>query len=147
MSDLYADSDQFQYWLMQMDEQLAAFLTEVPTRLREQLDGTEGSLDALEAWLLERYPSLEAARPASQARVLDGAARYIGEILRKRTGSRWSIRFDDSFVFRGLPILIGGSAYTKMPECPLTIISASLDRRTGKYLSSVVSKTPAAAGR
>lgn len=145
MTNVTTDSDQFQYWLMQMDEDIDAFLAQLPPQVRDQLDGSERSLDVLEAWLLEKYPSTEAARPQSEARVIDGAARYVGEILRKRTGSKWSINFEKSFVFRGLPILTGGTAFKEMPECPLTLVTASLDRRTGKYLSRVVSRAAAAA--
>jgi hypothetical protein len=144
MTNNQADSDQFQYWLMQMDEDIDEFLAQLPPKVRTRLDSSAGSLDILEAWLLEKYPSPEAARPRTEARVLDGAARYVGEILRKSTGSKWSINFEKSFVFRGLPILVGGSAFKEMPECPLSLITASLDRRTGTYLSRIVSKAQAA---
>jgi hypothetical protein len=144
MTTTQADFDRFQYWLMQMDEEIDGFLSHLPPHARNRLDGTEESLDVLEGWLLERYASPEAARPQTEARILDGAARYVGEILRKRTGSKWAINFEKSFVFCGLPILTGGTAFKDMPECPLTLVTASLDRRTGNYLSRAASRAAAA---
>ncbi|NRF69423.1 hypothetical protein HLB44_20695 [Aquincola sp. S2] len=36
-----------------------------------------------------------ATKPAEEAQWLDGAARYLGEVLRQRTASKWSIRLSD----------------------------------------------------
>ena len=69
---------------------------------------------------------------------VDGAARYVGEIFRVRTSSRWMLETrDPKFVFFGLPILHGG-AFGQMPACPMTMVTASLDRRTGRYLSTIL---------
>jgi hypothetical protein len=131
-------ADQFQAWLTHMDDAIAAFMQTLPAELQEQLNHSVASLDALEAWLLARYPSIEHSRPQSESLALDGAARYAGEIFRVVTGSKWDIQLDDPKVlFFGVPVLKGGKLGS-IPACPLTMVTASLDRRTGKYLSGIV---------
>jgi hypothetical protein len=131
-------ADQFQVWLIHMDDAMAEFMQTLPVGLQEQLNHSVASLDALEAWLLARYPTIEHSRPKSETLVLDGAARYVGEIFRIVTGSKWDVQLDDpKALFFGVPVLNGGK-FGSMPECPLSMVTASLDRRTGKYLSGIV---------
>jgi len=126
--------DAFQFWLMDMDDAIDRFVQSAPADVRSSLDLTGASLDAIEALVLARYKTPADTRSAQEAAFLDGAARYVGEVLRVATGSKWSIRFDDpKFVFHGLPILTGGTL--TVPCCPLTTVTASTDRRTGRYFS------------
>ncbi len=121
-----------------MDDAIEAFVTSAPEPLRQQLDGTPASLDKLEAWLLTRYAGVADSRPPSEAAFIGGAALYLGEILRVATGSKWTIENrDKKFVYFGLPILHGGRL-GQMPACPMTMVTASLDRRTGRYLSTIL---------
>jgi hypothetical protein len=132
------DTEQFQYWLAHMDDALDAFVASAPETIRRQLDDSPTSLDALEAWLLSRYASIAEAKKPSEAQFIDGAARYVGEIFRVRTGSRWMLENrDPKLIFFGRPILHGG-AFGRMTECPLSLVTASLDRRTGQYLSTIL---------
>jgi hypothetical protein len=131
--------EQFQYWLAHMDDAIEAFLRTLPPALRKQLDGEPASLDKLEGWLLSRYPTVADTKPPTEARTLDGASRYVGEIFRRVTDSKWTTEDrDQKFAFYGLPILKGGKL-SRMPACPLTMVTASIDRRTGQYLSTIVS--------
>lgn len=137
MSD-YSNEDRFQFWLTDMDEAIERFVQSAPERTRSRLNHSAQSLDALEEWVLSKYPSPEQARPLSEASFIDGAARYFGEVLRKATHSKWSIRFDQpSYVFHGIPVLIGGKL-GHMPCCPITTVTASIDRRTGRYFSTIL---------
>jgi hypothetical protein len=132
--------DQFQTWLTHMDDAIEAFVASAEEPLRRQLDGTPASLDKLEAWLLSRYASVADNRPASEAMFIRGAARYLGEILHIATGSKWTIENrDKKFVYFGLPILHDGK-FGQTPACPMTMVTASLDRRTGRYLSTILAK-------
>jgi hypothetical protein len=132
------DTELFQYWLAHMDDALDAFVASAPEPIRRQLDDSQTSLDALEAWLLSRYASIAEAKEPSEAQFIDGAARYVGEIFRVRTGSRRMLENrDPKFVFFGRPVLHGG-AVGRMTECPLSLVTASLDRRTGRYLSTIL---------
>jgi len=64
------------------------------------------SLGVLEAWLLERYPTMDTILEDEKASHLDGAARYVGEVFRKAIGGHWRLRLNDpKYVFHGLPEL------------------------------------------
>jgi hypothetical protein len=122
---------EFENW---MNEEIALLVEHVPG-----LDGSPTSLDRLESWLLSRYASVADARPESEAITIGRAARYLGEVFRKHTGSKWAIENrDPKYMFRGFPVLVGGTLGS-MPDCPRSIVTASLDRRTGHYFSSILS--------
>jgi hypothetical protein len=130
--------DDFESWLVDMDDALERFIDALPQEVAQRLDYTPGSLDALEKWILDRYESTQQMLAASQATTVDGLARYIGETFRKAIGGRWGIRLDDpKYVFYGLPEIVG---YSDKPTslCPISLATASADRRNGRYLSGVL---------
>lgn len=132
--------DQFQYWLAYMDEALEAFLDTLPVPWKGKLDGSAESLIHLEQMLLEKYASLDEARPLSEKAFLDGATRYYGEILRPGTHSKWELQLDDKdSVFYGIPVLNGGRIEA-VPICPLTNITAAISRRTGNLLRNAYAR-------
>jgi hypothetical protein len=129
---------QFQAWLGYMDSALASFKLELPVELRSKLDYSVASLDALEEWLLQRYTSISDIKAKSESLFLDGSARYVGEVFRGVTRSEWSIQLDDpKRVYFGLPVLLGGKL-GPAADCPITLVTASLNRRSGTYLSGIV---------
>lgn len=126
--------DDFEYWLMDMDDALDYFLAILPPQIKDKLDFSPSSLSTLEAWILDEYPSIQAMLVSNQSRQVDGVARYIGETFRKSLGGHWDIHLDEpKFAYFGVPILTG---YEEKPTpiCPLTLATASAERRTGKYL-------------
>jgi hypothetical protein len=128
----------FQSWLAHMDDAIDAFMLTVPEPIRSQLDGSPDSLDLLEAWLLSRYSTISESKKPTESQVMDGATRFVGEIFRIATGSKWALEVrDPKALYFKLPILRGGR-FDRMPECPMSLVSASLDRRTGRYLSSIL---------
>lgn len=128
----------FQYWLADMDDAIERFLNSVPPDVASQLDFSPASLDLLEAWILKRYPSTQAMLPSSEGRLVDGLARYIGEVFRKAIGGRWELRLDDpQYVFHGKPQL-AGFWEKATPLCPLLLATATADRRTGHFLEAVL---------
>jgi hypothetical protein len=128
----------FQSWLAHMSFALAEFTESLPKEVRERLDSTPASLDVLEAWLLSRYAHANDAKAASESKLLDGAARYFGEIFRQASHSKWDIQSGDpKVIFFGMPVLIGGKLGS-LPVCPLTTVTASLHRRTGTYMAGIV---------
>jgi hypothetical protein len=131
------DHDQFQYWLADMDDALARFVDRAPENAKARLDFSNESLEALEELILDRYPNPAAARDRSEAAFVDGAARYIGEVFRLASGSRWSIDFSDpKKVYYGRPTLKGGTLQAAL--CPISLVVATTDRRTGGYLASIM---------
>ena len=130
--------EDFESWLVDMDDALDRFFAVLPSEVCERLDYSPASLDILEKWILDRYESTDQMLPASEATTVDGLARYVGEAIRKAIGGRWGIRLDDPrYVFYGLPEIIG---YSDKPTslCPISLATASADRRSGRYLSGVL---------
>ena len=128
---------EFQDWLAHMEDALEEFLARLPIEVRERLDGSPASLGALEAWLLKRYPTMDAILEAEEASHLDGTARYVGEVFRKALGGHWRLRLDDpKYAFYGIPEL-WFLEKKDTPLAPPALVTASLDRRTGKFFSLV----------
>lgn len=130
--------EQFEIWLADMDDALDRFFATLPPDLRSKLDYSPASLDALEAWILERYRDTKSILDRRESTVVDGLARYIGETFRKTIGGHWDIELDNpKDVYYGLPQLTGfGPRPT--PECPSSLATAATSRRTGNYLSTIL---------
>lgn len=140
-SKVAASRDEFELWLFNMDDALASFLKTYLTKQMQSLDYSPGSLNILENWLLSRYPNVISTRPSSEAVVVDGAARYVGETYRKTLGGKWNIKLDDpKYAYHGLPILQGDHKKST-PLCPHTLVTTSVDRRTGTFLNMVLSNS------
>lgn len=130
--------EKFQYWLFNMDDALERFLVTLPEETRARLDYSPDSLDVLEAWLLTRYATLLQMRDPNEYEIIDGVARYIGETFRRALGGIWTIELSNPRdAYYGLPQLedLPGNI---SPQCPVTLATASTDRRTGVYLSTVL---------
>ncbi len=131
------EDDQFQMWLMDMSDAIERFQLSLPSELQGKFDYSPESLEALEGLALAKYPNVEEAKKPSEATTVDGMARYVGQVFRKRLGGKWMIDYSDrKNAFYGLPQL-SGMAGQKVQLCPLTLVTASLDRRTGKFLRQV----------
>ena len=129
--------DEFEYWLASMDDALDNLFRDVPIDIRKQLDYSPPSLDILERWILATYPDTESMLLPEQTSRLNDIACYIGETFRKTAGGGWDIQFDEpDDVYHGLPVVLrareGGT-----PECPLSVATASADRRTGIFIRTV----------
>ena len=132
---MVSNRDDFEHWLISMDEFLEEFLTEFSKEEQNRLNYTLESLDIVEARILELYPNMKAMLVPSESQRVNLIACYVGETIRKNLGGKWDIRLKDpKFAFHGMPILIG--PYD--PECPLSLATASADRRTGIYLRTVL---------
>ena len=130
--------EDFEHWLAHMDDAIDHFLASAPAAVRTRLDSSKESLVALEEWLLERYASTDEMLVSSESFVIDGAARYVGEIFRKALGGRWELPLGDpSYVFHGRPQLVGFPAATT-PVSPHSLVTAAADRRTGRFLLGVL---------
>lgn len=95
------------------------------------------SLDKVEAFLLRRYDGPEAALRLDERGVLDAAARHVGLVMVLGIDdATWDIDLTDADdVYYRLPVVrIADGAV----ECPLSLGTAALDRRTGDYLRTVV---------
>jgi hypothetical protein len=127
----------FEAWLDCMDDALCEFADSFPPDVRRQLDQSIESIDLLEQWLMQRYDTNKDAIRDVESTALDRVARYAGEPIRRHTGSQWTVDLEDgNNAFFGLPILTGGKLGGGQ-ICPLALATASLDRRTGHFISGV----------
>jgi hypothetical protein len=124
-----------------MDDYIHAFLAWLPPETRRSLDFSPESLDALEAWILKRYPDTKAMLIPEEAFVLNGLAGYIGETIRRNIGGRWSIQLEDpKAVYYGMPVIVDAPGQFT-PKSPAALATTAADRRTGSFLRSFATKT------
>ena len=136
-TQMFENEDLFEFWIMDMDTALDKFFSVLPEGTKQRLDYSPESLQILEAWLLCQYSDTSLMLPVSESKLVDGIARYIGEVFRKNLGGKWIIDFKDKKnAFFGLPQL-SGMPGQKQQICPLTLATASADRRTGMFLQTV----------
>jgi hypothetical protein len=130
------EAEDFEAWLIDMDDALERFMSEVPQPVSAQLDYTATALDVFENWLLGAYGTIEKYKNDSSTTIYDGCARYVGETYRRVLGGRqWSLCVRKKSPYFHLPILSGPSV---AEECPHSLVTASLDRRTGAFMRSVL---------
>lgn len=130
------EDDQFQFWLMDMSDAIERFQNSFSGELRE-LDYSPDSLLVVEGFALSKYPNIEAAKEPSEAATLDALARYVGQVFRRSLGGKWTIDYTDkNNAFYGLPQLCG-MVGQKAQLCPLTLVTAALDRRAGKFIRRI----------
>jgi hypothetical protein len=133
------ERERFEAWRDTMDVSLDSFRAGLPAEVAERLDGSEASLEALEAWLLDEYADTSDMRPREERFKVDGAARYFGEILRRELGGRWDIELEQRrSMFPGVPIIREVGPPGGPPVAPLFAVSAATDRRTGTFLRDMV---------
>ena len=118
--------DDFEIWLSDMDAPIQTLRADHP-----DLSGDPKSLPALEFIILSEFETVDAALAPANARRIDRLARYLGEVFRTTLGGKWDIELTDvKDAFFGLPVI-------KTPVgtyCPLTLVTATVDRRRGDYL-------------
>jgi len=132
-----SENDQFQLWLLDMSDAIERFRQTLPPNLAARLNFSSESLSDVEAHALAKYPTVGDIKQPSEAAVVDGMARYVGEVFRRHLGGKWVIDFTSKTnAFYGLPQL-AGMAGQKTQTCPLTLVTASVDRRTGKFMRTV----------
>jgi hypothetical protein len=134
----------FEAWLAQMPAALSQFLARVPDETRRRLNYSPESLDALESWMLGRYPDTKSVLEEAEKEVLDGIARYVGETYIKELGGGWDITFEDpKYVYHGLPQIpgFGGSR-----DSPHRLATSAIARRTGVFLRSILSNIKRSVG-
>ena len=126
---------QFEAWREHIPIYLKEFFELFSADVVLLLNYSPGSLDIVEKWILEAYPDTEAMLVSNQSKRVNLLACYIGETFRKALGSEWDINLDDpDDAFYAMPILVTDGDI----ECPLSLTTASADRRSGLYLRTVL---------
>src|SRR5262249_11309034 len=126
---------EFDIWLISMDDKLEKLLSEIPQEVAPKLDYSPASLTVLEQWLLKTYPTLEALLQFDRY-FFDRLCCYVGETIRLNAEAKWSIDFSRSDdVFHGLPVV---AREGKAPRCPYTLVGAAMDRRRGDLMEKAL---------
>lgn len=127
----------FEAWLWDMPNALKRFKNRMPPHIQSQLDFSIASLDTVEQYLLSQYQTIDDIM-AEPSFILDGYAVYVGETFRKALKgnplNQWELMLVEDNVFFDLPVI----HTTYYIGCPLTLVTASLDRRTGHYWSGIL---------
>ncbi len=139
-------SEEVATWLSAMESVLTAFMEAVPQALREHLDYSVASFDYLEAWLLSQYTDLKDAYNPEGMFLIDAAGRYVGEVLRAKTGAEWYVELkQQDSAFLGFPVLqktiknAAGQFYDDQ-DYPHRLVMTSLARRTGSFMRNIAEK-------
>jgi hypothetical protein len=129
--------ESFDYWVDYMNEAIGEFKEQLPSDVADALDWSPESLNVLEEWILQNYSGPQEILSADTT-IVDGAGRYVGETFRRALRDHyWDIDLDDNKnVFFGLPVLTTKEKAT--PVSPLSLVTASADRRRGEYLSTIL---------
>ncbi|NEJ19495.1 hypothetical protein GR247_04825 [Rhizobium leguminosarum] len=128
----------FEVWLIHMDDAIQNLINSLPNELGSRLDYSPESLDSLEAWLLEKYSSVQDELSEQSNPIIDGASRYVGETLRKNLGGTWFINnTDENLLYFGVPQLQNMRGQ-RIQISPLAMVTTSLDRRRGSYLRMIL---------
>ena len=130
----------FNEWVFVMDDILEVFHKELPASVAAQLDYSVASLNVLEKLILAKYAGTSEIVAGSEKDWLDRAARYVGETFRKNLGGYWSIILDDTEnIYYNIPVITGYKD-KPTPYCPLTLLTTAADRRTGDFMSSILTR-------
>ncbi|WP_437192851.1 hypothetical protein [Planctomicrobium sp. SH527] len=131
-----ATRDHFEFWLFEMDDCLAEFICSLPTDISAKLDYSADSLSILETWLLSQYENVHEILKDPEKLTLDMAARYVGETFRKKLGGIWNIDLKNKKnVYYRMPVIERSGSWI---ECPITLVTASTDRRSGNFMAGVL---------
>jgi hypothetical protein len=123
----------FQEWLaadFEVREEL------VPV-IGDDLDPDIDSLDVIETFLLARYPTPDDALTLAERGVLDAVARHVGLVMiLELDGATWTIELEDADrAYYRLPVIGFPDGFE---DCPLTMATAAIDRRSGEYLRDLI---------
>ena len=130
------EQDNFQVWLMKIDDELDHFFGKIPTELSSKLDYTINSLIEIEGFMLSEFKSIEEL--LSNKVIHNQIAIYIGETFRKNLNALWKIKKDDpKFAFYGLPIIVEPDTQNTL-ICPLTLATTAIDRNKGDFLHQIL---------
>ena len=126
---------EFESWLECLDDHINEFYNIEPI-LEGNLDFSPSSLSIIESRLLERFDSIQDTLKSDNKQFLNTCMVYVGETFRTNVGGTWRIELEDvNDAYYLLPVL-------NIPEvgieCPVTLVTAAIDRRNGKYMEKVL---------
>lgn len=132
------DLKMFDAWLEHMPASLE-YLEVLAPQVADRLDFSPASLDALEGFLLQKFPTFESFESVPTAE-WDAYGRYVGEVFRRVLGGQWELYWDrPSNVHHNRPVILGYPGQQVATD-PHGLTHVSLDRRTGNFLSGILER-------
>jgi hypothetical protein len=114
------------------------FFSVLPETVRARLDSSRQSLQVLETWLVQRYPSPHHLALPDAHDTWQGAAAYLGETLRKVLGGIWNVDLENkSDLYFDRPV-IDHFEGCLVPLCPELLVTMVIQRRTGHELREIL---------
>ena len=131
----YTQED-FQEWIFFISDKLD-YMTDTFAKENDlNLDFSIEALDALEEWMLAHYSSPQDL--INDPRMLDLLTVYIGETYRHHLGGQWFMDLENKKnAYYSMPILKDLHSRRAGSMTPLIDATASLNRRTGTYMSTI----------
>lgn len=131
--------ENFQEWIFLISDKID-YLTSVFAK--EQglvLDYSLKSLDQLERWLLLHFENSSEIIVDDKAELLDYLLIYVGQTFRQYIGGRWVIDLDNKQnVYYSMPVLTDRYYKGAIYKAPMLLITASINRKTGDFISTVL---------
>ena len=137
----FGSRDEFEMWLFRLPDVQTEFMDFFNRQAQQKLDYSVASLNALEAWLLEKYQNADEIQQLGQRDIHTGVASYLGGLYVRHLGATWNTNLEDvDNIYYALPVV----EWDDSTDCPLATVTTSLARRRGDFLSAGLSRRVAA---
>lgn len=132
--------DDFEEWLFSLPDKQQEFRTLFLDKTGIKLDYSISALDDIEAWLLTSFEKKEDLLKEDNKHLLDLIVGYVGGIFRENLNAKWDIDLENekNAYFR-LPIIM--NEQMSVPVAPHTLVTASIGRKKGNFISTVFKNT------
>jgi len=143
ISDLNAKEDNYTWWLSIMPDEMPR-LSILPKQLREQLDYSLESLDAVEQYIVSNY-TVDELKDRRNKFARDLFVRYVGETFRKNVPDLfWAFEAEnEKDAYYGIPVLMT-LAEGVPPMTPTIWVTELPGQKTGSFLRSRLKMAKAA---
>jgi hypothetical protein len=127
--------DDFETWLIFMDDYISRFAAALSPEDQEKLDLSPESLDMVEAWLLKNFPDLTAFLHRQKDGIIDGCIVYVGEVFRDNLGCKWTINVDNpEEQYYQLPVIKNFHDPLIPMISPMNLVLKAVEKRAGWYM-------------
>ena len=132
--EFFATNHDYQVWSVFRHDYIHNFIVTLSVEDQKALDFSIEALNIVEAWLLNKFPNLEAFFEGNDEPDLDGIMCYIGETFRKNLGGKWGINLDNPDEdYYQIPVIINSENVLIPIISPLHIMIKAINKHMGSY--------------
>ncbi len=129
--------ENFQEWIFLIGEKMDALTQDFAKENSLNLDYSIHSLDEIEIWIIGTYLTIQELR--NDHKMLDLLTIYIGETFRKHIGGKWVMDTEDQEnAYYMMPTLTSPHYMGEVYKSPRTFATASIPRKKGNYISTIL---------